>query len=182
MLALSRDLDMRHMTAFVLAYKLRESMASGTKALRIGDGGREAEIDGAYFGGHIRPENLAVDRIDRRIAENQSGRRQVVVAMRERGGRTLTGASPAEAAAVAAVRQRIVRGATVHADKSAAWYPLRASFAIRRINHQDGYSTCSNAENPISLVCVAASSGITITSPGPILFVTPRRPHCALLD
>ena len=31
------------------------------KALRIGGEGRTAEIDGAYFGGHIRPENTAAD-------------------------------------------------------------------------------------------------------------------------
>src|SRR4051812_49924341 len=86
MLAFCRDLDVQYKTAFVLAHKLREAMASAMKALRIGGEGREAEIDGAYFGGHIRPENLAVERIDRRLAENQSDKRQVVVAMRERGG------------------------------------------------------------------------------------------------
>jgi hypothetical protein len=37
-------------------------MASSVKALRIGGEGREAEIDGAYFGGHVRPENLAAGR------------------------------------------------------------------------------------------------------------------------
>src|ERR1700686_2573450 len=140
MLAFSRDLDVQYKTAFVLAHKLREAMASTARALRIGGEGREAEIDGAYFGGHIRPENLAIDRIDRRLAENQSGTRQVVVAMRERGGRTLAQVFPAEADAVAAVRSRIARGTTVHADESAAWNPLHASFAMRRINHQDGYS------------------------------------------
>jgi transposase-like protein len=62
MLAFSRDLDVQYKTAFVLAHKLREDMASSAKALRIGGEGREAEIDGAYFGGHIRPENLAADR------------------------------------------------------------------------------------------------------------------------
>jgi hypothetical protein len=31
-----------------------------------------AEIDGAYFGGHVRPENRAADRLDRRLAENRS--------------------------------------------------------------------------------------------------------------
>jgi hypothetical protein len=89
MLAFSRDLDVQYKTAFVLAHKLREAMASSTKALRIGGEGRAAEIDGARFGGHVQPENRAADRIDRRLAENQSGKRQVVVAMRERGGRTL---------------------------------------------------------------------------------------------
>jgi len=103
MLAFCRDLDVQYKTTFVLAHKLREAMASGVKALRIGGEGREAEIDGAYFGGHIRPENLAVDRIDRRLAENQSGKRQVVVAMRERGGRTLARVFSAEADAIAVV-------------------------------------------------------------------------------
>jgi hypothetical protein len=147
MLAFSRDLDVQYKTAFVLAHKLREAMASSVKALRIGGEGREAEIDGAYFGGHIRPENLAAERIDRRLAENRSDKRQVVVAMRERGGLTLAQVFPAETDAVAAIRQRIAKGTTVHADESAAWNPLHASFAMRRINHQDGYSidgACTN--------------------------------------
>ena len=62
MLALSRDLDVQYKTAFVLAHKLREAMASSMKAQRMGGEGRTAEIDGAYFGGHVRPENLAADR------------------------------------------------------------------------------------------------------------------------
>ena len=147
MLALSRELDVQYKTAFVLAHKLREAMASSTKAIGIGGEGRTAEIDGAYFGGHIRPENLAIDRIDRRLAENQSGKRQVVVTMRERGGRTLAQVFPAEADAVAAIRQRVAKGTTVHADESAAWNPLHASFAMHRINHQDGFSiggACTN--------------------------------------
>jgi hypothetical protein len=113
----------------------------------IGGEGRTAEIDGAYFGGHIRPDNLAIDRIDRRLAENRSGKRQVVVTMRERGGRTLAQVFPAEADAVAAIRQRVAKGTTVHADESAAWNPLHASFVMQRINHQDAFSiggACTN--------------------------------------
>jgi transposase-like protein len=147
MLAFSRELDVQYKTAFVLAHKLREAMASSVKALRIGGEGREAEIDGAYFGGHIRPENLAAERIDRRLAENRSDKRQVVVAIRERGGRTLVQVFSCEADAVSTIRQRIARGTTVHADESPAWNPLHASFAMRRINHQDGYSidgACTN--------------------------------------
>jgi len=164
MLAFARDLDVQYKTAFVLAHKLREAMASSTKAIAIGGEGRTAEIDGAYFGGHIRPENLAIDRIDRRLAENRSGKRQVVVAMRERGGRTLAQVFPAEADAVAAIRQRVAKGTAVHADESTAWNPLHASFAMQRINHQDGFSiggACTMAQNPISPACVAR----TRTSP-----------------
>ena len=29
--------------------------------MTIGGEGKVAEIDGAYFGGHVRPENLAAD-------------------------------------------------------------------------------------------------------------------------
>ena len=147
MLAFSRELDVQYKTAFVLAHKLREAMAFSVKALRIGGAGRVAEIDGAYFGGHVRPANLAAERIDRRLAENQSGKRQVVVVMRERGGRTLTQVFPAETDAVTAIRHRIAHDTTVHADESPAWNPLHARFAMRRINHQDGYSldgACTN--------------------------------------
>src|SRR6202451_706644 len=71
MLGLCRELDVQYKTAFVLAHKLREAMASATRALRIGGDGRVAEIDGAYFGGHIPPENLASERIDRGVARDR---------------------------------------------------------------------------------------------------------------
>jgi hypothetical protein len=120
MLALSRELNVQYKTAFVLAHKMREAMASSVQALRIGGDGQVAEIDGAYFGGRVRPENLAADRADRRLAENPSDKRQVVVVMRERGGRTLVQVAPAEEAAVPAIRQRIAKGTVLHADESPA--------------------------------------------------------------
>jgi hypothetical protein len=45
MLALCHDLHVQYKTAFVLAHKLREAMASSIKALRIGGEGRAAEVD-----------------------------------------------------------------------------------------------------------------------------------------
>jgi len=147
MLALARDLDVQYKTAFVLAHKLREAMAASMKGLRVGGEGRAVEIDGAYFGGHVRPENRAADRVDRRLAENKSGKRRVVVVMRERGGRTLPQVFAAEEAALASVGQRIAKATVVHADESPAWNPLHARFAVRRINHQHGYSidgACTN--------------------------------------
>ena len=178
MLAFSRDLDVQYKTAFVLAHKLREAMASSMKALRIGGEGRTAEIDGAYFGGHIRPENLAADRIDRRLAENQSGKRQVVVAMRERGGRTLAQVFPAEADGVAAIRLRIAKGTVIHADESPAWNVLHASFAMQRINHQDGYSidgACTNGAESYFSRLRRGELGHHHHIAGPYLFVMPRR-------
>jgi transposase-like protein len=176
MLAFCRDIDVQYKTAFVLAHKLREAMASSTKALRIGGEGRSAEVDGAYFGGHIRPENLATERIDRRLAENRSGKRQVVVAMRERGGRTLAQVFAADA--VAAIRRRISRAPRC--------MPMRARPGTCRtpIFRCSGSTTrtaiastapAPKAPSPTSRVCVAANSAITTTSPGDTLSATPKR-------
>jgi transposase-like protein len=147
MLALSRDLGVQYKTAFVLAHKLREAMAAELRGLTLGGEGKVAEIDGAYFGGHVRPANLASERIDRRLAENRSGKRKVVVVIRERQGRTLPQVFGSEDAAVSFIRTRVGKGTTLHADESAAWNPLNAKFAMKRVNHQDGYSideACTN--------------------------------------
>jgi transposase-like protein len=52
-LQFSRDLNVQYKTAWVLAHKLREalSMEVQDEAAMAGD----VEVDGAYFGGHIRP-------------------------------------------------------------------------------------------------------------------------------
>ena len=70
-LQLARDLRCQHKTAFVLMHKLREALASETKD-KILHG--VVEVDGGYFGGHIRPANLAKDRVDRRLARHQTGK------------------------------------------------------------------------------------------------------------
>lgn len=75
MIQLSRDLDCQYKTAFVLAHKLREAMAQEVQTGEVLEG--HVEIDGAYFGGHIRPENRKEDRKDRRLKENQIGRAHV---------------------------------------------------------------------------------------------------------
>jgi hypothetical protein len=141
-LQFGRDLDVQYKTAFVLAHKLREAMASEMRGVVIGGEGVDVEIDGCYVGGHVRPEN----RKDRRLAENQSGKRQVVVA-RERGGRTLAMAFRSEEESTAFIKARVDRASTVHADESPAWNPLHARFAMKRINHQEAYSAdgaCTN--------------------------------------
>ena len=86
MIQLSRDLDVQYKTAFVLAHKLREALSMERAGVEL-DG--EVEVDGAYFGGHIRPANHVENRVDRRLAKHQTGKRRVVVAFRQRGGRTL---------------------------------------------------------------------------------------------
>ncbi len=146
-LALSRDLDVQYKTAFVLAHKIREAMASEMKGAVIGGAGRTVEVDGCHVGGHIRPENKKQDRKDRRLSGNRSGKRRVVVAMRERGGRTLTFVFKSEAASVAFIKARVDGSTTVHADEAADWNTLHATFDTKRVNHQNAYSldgACTN--------------------------------------
>lgn len=137
-LQLSRDLDCQYKTAFVLAHKLREAIAAEQAVTDKLTG--EVEVDGAYFGGHIRPANYKADRIDRRRARYQTGKRRVVVVMRERGGRTSTGVFHTEAQSVAHIVNSVHPAATVYADEAVHWDALHARFLTKRINHQHAYS------------------------------------------
>lgn len=101
-LQLARDLRVQPKTAFVLIHKLREAMAAETRDTTL-DG--EIEVDGAAFGGHVRPANLREERADRRLLANRSGKRRIVVALRQRGGRTLARRSCARLTALISRRR-----------------------------------------------------------------------------
>jgi transposase-like protein len=143
-LQLARDLDCQHKTAFVLAHKIREALAAETKGASL-DG--DVEVDGAYFGGHIRPANNIENRVDRRLAEHQTGKRRVVVAFRQRKGRTLTFVTRAEAEGVDIAKRIVARTATMHADEGSHWDALHKGWLTRRINHSESYSTIEGCTN-----------------------------------
>lgn len=140
----SRDLDVQYKTAFVMFHKLREAMQRELEGLKL-DG--IVEMDGAYFGGHIRPENRKEDRKDRRLAKHQTGKRQCVVVMRERKGRTLPFVVRQEGDIVPYVRNYVGNLATIHADEASSWDALHAGWQTWRINHSLAYSdegACTN--------------------------------------
>lgn len=143
-LQLSRDLDVQYKTAFVLAHKLREAIgAANDNSLLNG----HVEVDGAYFGGYVKPANEKENRKDRRLTENQSGKRQVVVIIREREGRSLPFVTKSEAHGVALVRANVHADATIHADEASHWDQLAGRFLTKRINHREAYSldgACTN--------------------------------------
>lgn len=143
-LQLSRDLDCQYKTAFVLTHKLREAMARENMGATVGG---IVEVDGAYFGGYSKPANEKADRKDRRLLENQTGKRQVVVVARERDGRTLATVTGSEAQGVPFIRSVVETGATVHADEGTAWDALHASYETGRVNHSFRYmdkGVCTN--------------------------------------
>ena len=144
-LQLSRDLNCQYKSAFVMAHKLREAVADEQR--QVGEVAGSVEVDGAYFGGYIKPANRREDQIDRRRRVYQTGKREVVVVMREREGRTLPFVAPTEAAGVAVVAETVAPGSTVYADEASHWDALEARFLTKRINHSEAYSTpeaCTN--------------------------------------
>ncbi len=147
MLAMSRDLGLSYKSAFVLCHKMREAMATEFKGRQIGGEGTEASIDGAYFGGYVKPANKRENRRDRRLAENQTGKRKVVVIIRQHGGDSLPAVFQSEAAAVGFIRAHVRPGTVVNADEASSWDSLHAKFEMKRINHQEAYSldgACTN--------------------------------------
>lgn len=131
-LQLSRDLDCQYRTAFVLSHKLREAIEAEQRGVALAG---TCEIDGAYFGGKTKPENRVEDRADRRLVEEQTGKRLVVVVVRQRGGRTVTCVFKRESEGVALARARVTMPATIHADEARGWDTLHANFDMRRVNH-----------------------------------------------
>jgi len=143
-LALGRDLNVSYKTAFVLAHKLREAMMADQENATVGG---TVEIDGAYFGGYVKPENLKSERRDRRLSETQTGKRQCVVVMRERGGRTLPFVALSEAAGARRIAAKVRTDARIYADEGAGWDALHAAFAVKRVNHSVSFSddgVCTN--------------------------------------
>ena len=144
-LQLSRDLDCQYKTAFVLTHNMREALAAEQTA--IGEVAGSVEVDGAYFGGYIKPANRREDRKDRRRRIYQTGKREVVVVMRERDGRTLPFVAPTEAAGVDRVAATVAQGSTIYADEADHWNRLEARFLTKRINHGVAYSTAEANTN-----------------------------------
>jgi transposase-like protein len=141
-LQLGRDLDVQYKTAFVLAHKLREAIAAEQLEGQLSG---VVEVDGAYFGGHIKQENIKAERKDRRLAA--AAKRQSVIVAGQRDGRTRTFVVAKESDAVALIRQCVAVGSTVHADEAAGWDKLHAFYEMKRINHSVAYSldgACTN--------------------------------------
>ncbi|QLC25772.1 IS1595 family transposase [Parasphingopyxis algicola] len=143
-LQMSRDLDCQYKTAFILTHKLREAMAREQMDRELNG---VVEIDGGYFGGYVKPENRKEDRRDRRLKANTSGKRQCVVIMRERGGKSLPFIVANEGDAVPHVRDHVGTLATIHADEGTGWDALHAGWKTHRVNHSVAFmdeGVCTN--------------------------------------
>lgn len=88
----------------------------------------------------MKPANRRENRRDRRLAHNRSGKRQVVVVIRERAGKTLPGVFRSEIEALTFIRRQVPIGTALYADEAGSWNELHARYTLHRINHQEAYS------------------------------------------
>ena len=139
-LQIARDMNINPKSAFVLLHKLREAMGAEIEAGDELTG--TVEIDRAYIGKGPKPANKKADRADRRILDTKQ---QVVVVARERGGNARTWIVDRESDAIPGIRKHVASGTTVHADESAAWDVLHASFPMMQVNHSVEYSADDGA-------------------------------------
>jgi hypothetical protein len=138
-------------------------MAEELRGRVIGGEGKEAEVDGGYFGGYVKPANQKEHRRDRRYTRNQSGKRKVVVIVRERGGNSVPAVFGTESAAASFIRSRIAKGTVVHADEAGSLDGLHERFEMKRINYQEAYSldgVCTNQAEEYFSRLPALRSGI----------------------
>ena len=142
-LALSRDLGTQYRTAYVLAHKVRESMALELKGMTVGGEGKIVEVDGLYAGGYIKPSNFKENRRDRRLTKNQNGKRRVVVVVRERGGRTIPTVFQSEIEAQGWIASRVGKQTKLMADEAGSWNALEARYEMTRVDHSRFYSDLS---------------------------------------
>lgn len=145
-LQMSRDLDVQYRTAFVLQHKLREAIAAQDKAAKVSG---HVEVDGMYAGGYVKPANYKENRRDRRLVANQTGKRMVVIAARERNGKTITFVRKSEDDGVPMLNERIAEGSTVYADEAAHWDAMHARYSTKRINHSLAYSDGEGCTNQV---------------------------------
>lgn len=153
-LQLTRDLNVQYKTAFVLLHKFREALLE-TRDESPMDG--VCEMDGCFVAGYVRPANNVTERIDLRLAANQSQNKRCILTLRQLSDephqgaiRTLPFVARGESQIPVSIiaNRHIARGTTIHTDESSAYDPLHARFSMMRINHsRTGYSSkgaCSN--------------------------------------
>lgn len=142
---LCEDLNVQYKTVLLWLHKLRAEVARHAATQRLSG---EIEIDGAYFGGYVRPKNLKKKRTDlRKIPYRANDRAHAVVAARQRDGSILTWVAKQETNARPFIAEAIERGSVLFTDKAPGWRPLRGKYQLFQIDHSKAYYTpeaCTN--------------------------------------
>ncbi|HMV01635.1 MAG TPA: IS1595 family transposase [Chitinophagales bacterium] len=192
-LHLSRDLQVQYKTAFVLAHKIREALQQTKETKMKG----EVEIDGAYFGGFIKPKNIKAERLDRRLVENKNDKKQCVIALKLRG--LEQGSIETRTAIIKQENYQDIKSilethvdpsSIIHSDEHPSYDRLASSYILKQVNHKIQYSdritgACTNQAESFFSRIRRAEIGINHHFAGKYLYsyaneMAYREDHCRM--
>ncbi len=129
---LSKELGVQYRTAWYLLHRVREACKSGQ--LRLSN---VVEIDETYIGGKEANKRKAKRSRIERVAY---GKKQIVLGMRERGGKTLAHPIPSTDRLTLwnAIQQHVEPGSILYTDDHASYKGIeRKRFTHHSVNHSD---------------------------------------------
>ena len=133
---LSQELEVSYKAAWVLSQKFAEALTAHQHSRRLRG---VVEMDGAYFGGYVRPKNTRPIRVDRRRLPHRSGKRQCVVIMREREGRSRAFVCSEREGAIL-LSTAVEPGSVINTDRATTFDRIAAHFELRTVNHTERYA------------------------------------------
>ena len=139
---LANEIGVSYKTAWVLAHKVRNLMAFARRNDTITE---DVAVDGAYFGGVFRRQNIRTgkeaEKKDRRLKHyRDEKRKKVVVAIKHRSANTtiLAKEFKSESAAVQWVQSKVPMTATIYTDQG-SWNDLGLTHVHETINHKHAF-------------------------------------------
>jgi hypothetical protein len=122
-------------------------MAEEIRGRIVGGEGKEAEVDGGYFGDYVSPPIAKRSALIAASLKIRAASARSFVIVRKRGGNSVSAVFHSESQASAFIRARIAKGTVVHADEAGSWDNLHERFEVKRICHKEAYSldgACTN--------------------------------------
>ena len=112
---------------------------------------QHSDIEGLHredsYKGQDGDDQRRDDRVYRRSAVNQNGKRKVVAVVRERNGNSVPTVLRSEGQAHSWIKACVLKGTVLNDHEAASWDGLHGAFEMKRIDHQEAYSldgACTN--------------------------------------
>lgn len=134
--------------AFVFQHKLREVLTGVARLKKDEFLKGHVEADIVFIGGYKRPARHRKDRVDRRLKQYRTGKRQGICVIRERGlsGRVLTFVVKNEADARKCIIKSVAGGDESHLylDTASGWGDLTGHYNVHEVDHSTTFARWEN--------------------------------------